>query len=491
MPKRIREGTRVFGEAWIAPAAVITLMVLSPNAWGGVGLPWFDPFESDAAVAPAPGVRWESRDPLPVVPEPAVPESLKNGAPLTLPELTEFALRNNPATRQAWLVARAAAAGVGIEEAARLPEVSGLFGLTRSEQVSASGTSVPWQTRYGPSVSLSYLLFDFGARAGRVEAAEYDLLAANLSHNRVLQDVVFQVEQAYYLLLGFDALEEANALSLQNNQTALEAAQKRRESGLATVADIYRVETQVAQAQLNLTRSRGGLEKAKGQLASAVGLPVTAVLNVQMQLSPPSVRTITASMTELLERAKASRPDLVAAETQFRAARSSADAAAYSSLPSIEVTAETGTAYFTDQRPSVNSYNVSVNLRVPLFSGFRDTYTVRQAQAQAQQAEAARDLLTRQTELEVWQAYYDVQTAASGMTSTEAQVRSAEQTAQAALARYQAGYGSVLDLITAQQDAANARVQRIQSFLDWFIALARLNHSLGMSGGLIEAGGAP
>ena len=60
-------------------------------------------------------------------------------------------------------------------------------------------------------------------------------------------------------------------------------------------------------------------------------------------------------------------------------------------------------------------------------------------------------------ELDVWQSYYDLQTAASGIGSTEAQVKSAEQTAQATLARYKSGFGSILDLTTAQQDESNAR----------------------------------
>jgi outer membrane protein len=81
----------------------------------------------------------------------------------------------------------------------------------------------------------------------------------------------------------------------------------------------------------------------------------------------------------------------------------------------------------------------------------------------------------------VWQAYYDVQTAASGIGSTDAQVKSAEQTSQATLARYQAGFGSILDLITAQQDESNARVQRIQSYLDWYTAVARLHFSTGFN----------
>lgn len=424
---------------------------------------------------------WRPAGPLPSITPPARAEVPGNGA-LSLPELTEFALRTNPRTRQAWLAARAAAAGVGMERADLLPQISASYGVTRTRPVSATtGAESPWQTRFGPSVSFSYVLYDFGARTDQLEAAEYRLLAANLAHNRVLQDVVLQVEQAYYQLLGLEALVRANELSLQNSRTALEAVQRRRESGLATVADVYRVETQVAQVQLNLTRSQGDLEKAKGQLAAAVGLPVGSALRLQTLADEPRIREMTEAMATLLERAKSGRPDLVAAEAQARAARASASAVAKAGLPSIEVTGSSAYTSFHDDRPNATAYTVGISVRIPLFTGYRDTYARRQAEAQAAQAEATRDALYRQAELEVWQAYYDLRTATTGISSTEAQVKSAVQTAQATLARYQSGFGSILDLITAQLDESNARVQRIQSYLGWFTALARLNFVVGMS----------
>ena len=477
---------RQIGRGRAAFAAVFIGAICTPSAWSQTF--WSDPFKTDSKVTPAPGVRWESPGPLPAVRSPAQGEPIHSAAPLTLPELTEFALRNNPRTRQAWLAARAAAAGVGIEQADLLPQITGTFNVTRIQPVSGTtGAVSPWQTRYGPSISLSYVLFDFGVRENQIESAEYRLLAANLTQNRVLQDVVFQVEQAYYQLLGLEALVRTNELSLNNSRTALEAVQKRRESGLATVADVYRVETQVAQAQLNLTRSQGDFEKAKGQLAGSVGLPVNQSLRVQTLNEQSQIREMTDAMSTLLDRAKVNRPDLVAAEAQARAARASANATAKAGLPSIEITSNAGHTRFTDDRPSATNYNLGLNLRIPLFSGFRDTYSVRQAEAQAELAEAARDSLYRQTELDVWQAYYDLRTAATAIASTEAQVKSAEQTAQATLARYQAGFGSILDLITAQQDESSARVQRIQSYLGWFTALARLNFSVGMNDILMAA----
>ncbi|MEK6592580.1 MAG: TolC family protein [Pseudomonadota bacterium] len=469
-----------YSRLWLALIALVGCSMVAPSAWSQY---WqHDPFDTESKTVPAPGMRWESSRPLPAVTAPASPAQPSHAAPLSLAELTEFALRNNPKTRQAWYGARAAAAGVGVERADLLPQITASYGLTRVQPISATtGTVSSWQTRYGPSLSLGYVLFDFGVRSSQIQAAEYRLLASNLAQNRVLQDVVLLVEQAYYQLIGVEALVRVNEQSLKNNLTVLEAAQKRRESGLATVADVYRGETQVAQSRLNLTRSRGDFEKAKGQLANAVGLPVAGTLRVQALSESPQIREITASLNELLEQAKATRPDLVAAEAQARASRAAANATANAGLPSIEVAGLASRTSFWDDRPSGNSYNLGLSLRIPLFTGFRDTYSVRQAEAQAAQAEAARDLLYRQTQLDVWQSYYDLQTAASGTTSTEAQVKSAEQTAQATLARYQAGFGSILDLITAQQDESNARVQRIQSYLDWYTALARLNYSIGMN----------
>lgn len=441
-----------------------------------------DPFGTGSKVSPAPHLRWESNVTLPTVknvPPSVVPDIAR---PLALPELTELALQNNPKTRQAWFAALAAAAGVGIEQADDLPTVTGIYSINRAETISGTtGALVPWQTRFGPSFTLGYVLFDFGVGDNRLEAAQFRLLAANLSHNRVLQDVVFQVEQAYYLVIGLEALARVNELSLKNIQTAYDAAQRRRESGLATVADIYRTETQVAQAQLNLTRTRGDLEKARGQLATAVGLPINGNLRVQPLAAPPQIGRITSSLNDLLERAKANRPDLVAAEAQARAARASAKAVSLTGLPSVEIAASGGHTLFGDNRPSVSNYSLGLNVRVPLFAGFKNTYSTRQAEAQASQAEAARDALYRQTELDVWQSYYELQTAGGAITSTDSQVKSAEQTAQATLARYQAGFGSILDLITAQLDESNARVQQIQSYLNWFTALARLNFAIGVS----------
>ena len=463
-----------------------------------------DPFGTEKKVSPAPNQRWIPDDALPQVPPPASTQSLpaELNKPLSLAELTEIALSLNPRTRQAWMQARVEAAQSGVDHAGDFPQITGLIsdriartvsgtsGLAGGSSVDRSGNAATLAaggrpfgvfTTYGPTLSLSYVLYDFGKRAADKEATAYRLLAANLAQNRTLQDVAFQVEQAYYRVLGFEQLVRATRESLKNFQTSLDATQRRHDSGLATIADVYRSETQVGQAQLVLSRNEGELSKARGLLAGTVGLPVNFPLQLQPLTGPLAAAEITQSMDELLTEAKANRPDLVAAEARARAARSTARAESRAGLPTVTFVSQYARQVYTNTLTSQDAYVFGLTLNIPIFSGFGDTYRVRRREEEAKVADAARDLVYTQTEQDVWQAYFDLQTASASLATMANLVKSASQSADAALARYKGGVGSLLDLVTAQLDDTNAKVQRIQSYLDWYQALARLNFALGAS----------
>src|SRR5258707_11948012 len=123
-----------------------------------------DPLVMERMTAPAPEKSWEPDKRLPLIPVPEFSGALGSGQPLTLPELTEYALRSNPRTRQSWFAARAAAANIGVTRGDDLPEITGSYSGNRSHPVSGTtGSAAPWLTRYGPAISFNYVLFDFGA----------------------------------------------------------------------------------------------------------------------------------------------------------------------------------------------------------------------------------------------------------------------------------------------------------------------------------------
>jgi len=439
--------------------------------------------KQDLSVSPQPGRAWRSTTPLAIT---SAATTLKASSPLTLPELTDLALQNNPTTREAWNSARAQAAAVGIANAGYYPTLDAAVALTRGKtSINSSGGVVSGsaQTRLSPSVSLGYVLFDFGARSATKQAAQYGLLAANLTQNRAIQDVTLRVEQTYYQLLGARETIVAGQETVKSVQLSLDVANARRQAGLATVGDVYQAETLMAQGRLQLRKAQGEASKLKGALCNAVGLPV----NAKLELVPPEAKlptqAVRATIDEYLHTAKLSRPDLGAAEAQVRAARASVDAASAQGDPTLNFAITGGKTFnnFETARYSngTSSGTVGITLNIPIFDGFRTTNTVWQAQARADQLDAARDRMALQVELDVWQAYFDLDTAEAAIDSAHALLRSAGLAREVAQERYRAGIGNIPDLLTAQVNEANARMEVIQAEMGWYSSLSQLNNAIG------------
>lgn len=401
--------------------------------------------------------------------------------PLTLIQLTDIALRNNPQTQLAWATIRQSQAGVELARAGYWPLVTANYSYQRNKLVNFTGNSVGTQTRYGPSISLSYLLWDFGHRAGSLDAANFALTAANLSQSQTLQDVILKVEQNYYQVLGLQALQDADQQNVEDAQASLDAARQRRKSGLATIGDVYQAEAALAGAQLALQQTEGNLAIARGQLAIASGYHANTKLILAPWQPKVSPQLPSQDITNLMQQARASRPELLASKAREQEAISSLEATRGQGLPTIVLNANAGhnTSVFSDTRTSANSYSAGVTLNVPLFAGFGDQAAIHEAQASVDLAQATTKQLQQQVELEVWQAYQNMHTAATTLTTTSVQLKSARQAADVTSARYKNGLNSILDMLSSQATLANARVQQVQARLNWFAALAALGHAVG------------
>jgi outer membrane protein TolC len=84
-------------------------------------------------------------------------------------------------------------------------------------------------------LNLNYTIFDFGARAGRINAAKAEAMSANFAFNDTHRKVIYQVEQAYYQLLNASGQEEAARANLSNARAVQQAAEERLNHGLADI----------------------------------------------------------------------------------------------------------------------------------------------------------------------------------------------------------------------------------------------------------------
>jgi outer membrane protein len=438
-----------------------------------------------AGVPPAPNVTWTP----PAAKEPGrdtlathrIPPDLEDRIRrLTLAEVVDLGLRNNPATRLSWANARAAAAAYGSERGAYVPTIDGDVTGTRLKTVASQGRSAVTQSVLNPSLNLSYLLLDFGGRSGNVGTARNELIAANFTHNATLQAVVLQIQAAYFQYVANQALLAAQRTTEREARTNLSAAEERHRVGVATIADVLQARTAASQAALAAQATEGDLQTSRGALALALGLPANLPYDVDSTAGQIPVAVLADSVDTLIARAVEARPDLAAAQAEFEATRSQISVARANRLPSLVLNGTGGRTYTSSLPQGGDNYTLSLGLRIPLFAGFSRLYDQRQAVALADAAAARADALGQQVVFEVFRSYYALQTAARRVRTTEDLIASAEQSSEVALGRYRAGVGTVLDLLAAQTALADARAQQVLARLEWNTSLALLAHDTGV-----------
>jgi len=394
-------------------------------------------------------------------------------AALALPDVVDLALCHNPQTREVWANARAQAALAGVAWAAYLPSLEGkLIGSRKRPDGGAT-----YRQNDG-SLTLSYLLYDFGARSAALENARQLLEAAGATQDATVQAVFLSAVQAYYQTQTAEAALAAARESERASQESLKAAEVRYRVGTGTPADRLQAQTAWSQAVLNRIAAEGGLKSAQGALANVIGRDAyRSVALVPMAEAAPA-EGFERDVEALVAEARRRRPDLQAAEAQVRAARANTDAARAAGRPTLSFGATAG-AQGIEGSAYQHSGTIGVTLTVPLFTGFSTTYKVRAAEAQADAQAARRDRVSLQVALDVWNAYQGLATATQSLRSAADLLASALQSERVALGRYTAGVGSILDVLNAQSALASARQQKVQSAYSWNVARAALARSMG------------
>jgi TolC family type I secretion outer membrane protein len=404
---------------------------------------------------------------------------------VSLAQAVDLALCNNPTTRSAWAAARQQAAAFGSAESSWLPNVSatGAEIRTYGEHVEATGNidGSPQNTR-DAALNLSWTLYDFGGRSGRIKSARGLLDASADTLSSVSQQTVLSVVQNYYGVAAADASLLADRTTEDAAARSLDIARSLRDGGVATLADVLQAQTAYQMAVLTRVQAELTAKNAYGGLAVVIGSPADQPLKVEAATVPAEVPALTARMADLMAQAARQRPDLAAALAQRDAAEAGVTVARAVGRPSISLQAGRSLTY-TPYVANQNYNQIGLYVTVPIFSGFSVAYGVRQAQAVLEASEANVKQASLQVSLGVWNAYYGLESANQQLGATASLITTAVDNQQVALGRYQSGVGTIIDVLTAQSAAASARLLRISAEFGWQLARAELALALGRLSG--------
>ncbi|KVD64431.1 Fis family transcriptional regulator [Burkholderia ubonensis] len=416
--------------------------------------------------------------------------------PLRLQDAVERALCNHPKTRQAWANVKIQAAAVGVGRAGFLPTINGSWQGTRDVARNHVTGYPQYDSNYGKnlqnaSVSLSWVLYDFGGRSAALRNANELLAAAQANQLAVLQTVFGTVAKDFYAAQAAQGTLAAAREVEHTAKTSADAATARTDRGVAAISDQLQAQTAYAEAIVSRTKAETDWASAVGTLASDMNLdPATPISLPDVGDGVKPDHEFGDSVAALIEDARQHYPGVTAAVAQVAAARAKAAQTRAEGLPRLNLVAHYN---FNNQPTSLQlgfpvfpathrEWYLGFQVTIPIFEGFARTYQVRQVDAQT---ELQIDLLAearQQAGLDVWNGYQSLQGATKNLDNSASLLVLAQHSYEAAQRRYQIGLGSILELLNAQSALANAKKQRIQALTDWRSARLQLASKLGRLG---------
>jgi outer membrane protein TolC len=461
----------------VAAVASFILLAISPAFAGEPGIP---PSPRDLWIPPR-SLRMEAPPPTEEFPLPAdIAERIRD---LTLTDLIDMALLASPRTRASWYAARSAREALSAEKGDYYPQLDLEVAANRVHGSAVGGRFSFDQKNITPSLGLTWTLFDFGKRGALVEERRQELIAANWSHNAMVQGIVLEVQQAYYHYLNARALVAAEEVAMRDARISLEAAEFRHRAGVATIADVLQSKTSLSQSELALETRRGQIQIVRGIIATSLGISPTSDFDVKGELPEElPLEQISENIDSLIALAHAQRPDLSSMRALAAQAEAHVRNVKREGWPVLELGGNLERVYYYDPDFTSDNYSVGLFLRFPLFTGFRNMHEVHQSREDLEVSRAGITDLEQRVSLEVWTSYYLMKTASELIQTSRDLLASAQQSYEVALGRYRAGVGSILEVLPAQVALEDARAESIRAKTEWLLSVAKLERDIGALG---------
>lgn len=310
-------------------------------------------------------------------------------------------------------------------------------------------------------LSLRQSIYD-DANYGRLTRARADIAQADAEFDIAWQDFLLRVAERYFdMLTSIDALRFAQAEE-KALQRQFEQAEQRFEVGLSAVTDFLEARAAWDAARARVIVAENNLENARELLRELTGTMFDSFrpLADELPLEPPQPSAASA----WVEQALANRPELEAARRAVDVVDADLRIARAGHLPSLDLVGSYNRSVnnefvlrddFQNEVATVefqnDTWQVGLELTVPIFSGFAVQSQTRQTrvlrQAASFELDSAQRAAVRQTE----NAYRAVIAGIRQVEALEQALISADSALEATNAGFDVGTRTIVDVLLAEQ----------------------------------------
>jgi len=310
-------------------------------------------------------------------------------APLTLGDAAAAVLRVHPTIAAAEAAVARAASGEREARSALLPSLQLDGSAVRFEEPMVIAPLHGFDPTHPPrfdnalyqgSASLSYVLFDGGARRARIGRADRLTVAAEAGAAGAAQALLAQLSQSYLRVLAARELVAAHRARLEAVASERGRAAQIFEQGRGARLVLLRAEAALSSAAADTVNATSQLASAERSLARLLALDPGALrgrplASVRSDVPPPADRA--AALAAARER----NPDVQRARAQLQAAERTRQEARAAWLPRLQL-AGRYVEYGSSKGAETGEWQGGLQVGYPLFTGGARVAAVDRAQAE-------------------------------------------------------------------------------------------------------------
>lgn len=330
------------------------------------------------------------------------------------------------------------------------------------------------------SVELRQLIFEGGKIRFAVEQGKALARQQAWQAQSDWQELYYKVHKAYLNTLARQGDVRLAEQQVELTQQQLRQSEIRFQVGKAPRGDVLSAKLPVSQAQVTVAKKRAAYQKSLQELNQLMGLALTTPLELEAPKLPEApLPDVEVCVKEGLDQ----RPILWALTEQLVASMKQIRAGEADNAPQINILL--GIAGISQGTQVIGAAQYRGGFEVNWFfaDGGRAAHLGDVGRAARDRNYALLEDKRRLVELEVRDAYRDLQLGVETHQSEELRVVQAQDALRIAQAQYRAGLINVYPVRQAQNDLFEAQQAEVQAFYDYFLALAKLDLACGRSGG--------
>jgi outer membrane protein len=305
------------------------------------------------------------------------------------------------------------------------------------------------------NLTLSYSLYDGGARGARIGRAEAGEAMASAGHTASQMDITARVTAAYVGVLSSVELLDAAVRQREALEAEKERVSQFLAEGKAARVDLLRVQATLSQAEAVQISVRSRLGVAQGRLARLTGLSSAEIRG--QTLTGVKLGSLPAQgAPQAMEKAMEANPDLSLARQQLAGAASGVREAEANFFPSIQI-AGAYADFGALEGGHTQEWQGTLRFSYPLFTGGAREGERDRAVAEERRASEALRRVELAVEEGVEEALASVLETGARREALERAVEQAEEVARIEVLALEVGAGVQTDFLRAQAELFQSR----------------------------------